>query len=52
MKAIALVSIALVVIAPLAAGEQTLNSVKPGPITIDLGDGYKASFTLGNSEKA
>ena len=42
----------LIGLVPLAACEQTLESVKPGSVNIDLGDGYKASFTLGSSEKA
>lgn len=44
--------VALMVLSPLAACEQTLESVKPGPLTLDLGDGYSASFTLGSSENA
>jgi hypothetical protein len=43
--------VALIVLLPLATCEQTLKSVKPGPVTLDLGDGYTASFTLGNTEQ-
>jgi hypothetical protein len=43
--------VALIFLVHLAACEQTLKSVKPGPVTIDLGDGYTASFTLENTEK-
>lgn len=44
--------IALVTLIPLATCDQTLKSVKPGPVALDLGDDYKASFMLGDSEKS
>jgi hypothetical protein len=44
--------IALIALIPVATCDQTLESVKPGPVNLDLGDGYKASFTLGDSLEA
>jgi hypothetical protein len=51
MSRIIALLVALIVLLPLATCEQTLKSVKPGTVTLDLGDGYTASFTLGNTEQ-
>jgi hypothetical protein len=44
--------VALIVLIPSVACEQSSESIKSGPVTINLGDGYTASFVLGSSENA
>ena len=34
----------------IGMGQQIIEDLKPGPVTIDLGDGYEASFKLADIE--
>lgn len=52
MRSLIAIFIALLAVLSTATCEQTMKNVKPGPITIDLGNGYTAAFTLGTSERA
>ena len=52
MRLVIPISLMLLVVLSPALCTQIMNGVKPGSATVDLGDGYKASFILGNSEEA